>query len=53
MTHNKSGLALYKKRGFTVEGETIHALYIDGKFVDEYLMAKLILQKTAAKIGAK
>lgn len=45
VTHNKSGLALYKKMGFTVEGEAIHSLFVDGKFVNEYLMAKLIIQR--------
>ena len=47
MTHNESGIALYKKRGFSIEGEIKHSLLIDGKFVDEYSMFKIINQEIA------
>ena len=42
MTHNQAGLALYKKRGFTIEGTKKHSLLINGQYVDEYYMAKLL-----------
>jgi RimJ/RimL family protein N-acetyltransferase len=42
MTHNQAGIALYKKRGFEIEGEKKHAIVIDGHYVDEYYMAKLL-----------
>ena len=42
MTHNKAGVALYKKRGFEVEGIKRRALIINGLYVDEYYMAKVL-----------
>ncbi|MBV9229503.1 MAG: GNAT family N-acetyltransferase [Chloroflexi bacterium] len=42
MTHNAAGIALYKKRGFEIEGMMRHALIVDGQYVDEYFMAKLL-----------
>ena len=42
MTHNQAGIALYKKRGFEIEGTMRRALLIDGHYVDEYMMAKLL-----------
>lgn len=42
MTHNQAGLRLYKKQGFEIEGTRKHALWVDGHYVDEYLMAKLL-----------
>jgi len=39
---NDAGVALYKKMGFDVEGIKRDSLLIDGKYVDEYYMAKLI-----------
>jgi len=42
MTHNQAGLALYKKRGFTIEGTKKHSLLINGQYIDEYYMAKLL-----------
>ena len=42
MTHNKAGLALYRKRGFEIEGTKKHSLLINGQYVDEYYMAKLV-----------
>jgi RimJ/RimL family protein N-acetyltransferase len=42
MTHNQAGVALYKKSGFEIEGTKRHALTIDGQYVDEYYMAKLL-----------
>ncbi|WP_221563406.1 GNAT family N-acetyltransferase [Alkalihalobacillus sp. TS-13] len=42
MTHNEAGIALYKKMGFEVEGVKRHAMRLNGNYVDEYYMAKLI-----------
>lgn len=42
MVHNKAAIALYKKIGFEVEGTKKHSLFIDGSYVDEYYMAKLL-----------
>ena len=42
MTHNQAGMALYKKRGFTIEGTKNQSLLINGRYVDEYYMAKLL-----------
>ena len=38
---NKAGLSLYKKAGFEIEGTKRQSLIIDGKYMDEYYMAKL------------
>jgi RimJ/RimL family protein N-acetyltransferase len=42
MAHNTSAIALYKKMGFEVEGTKRHSLKVDGQYVDEYYMAKLL-----------
>jgi len=42
VTRNEAGLALYKKMGFEIEGTKRHSLYIQGEFVDEYYMSKLL-----------
>lgn len=42
MTHNAAGVALYRKMGFTIEGTKRHSLVVDGAWVDEYYMAKLL-----------
>jgi RimJ/RimL family protein N-acetyltransferase len=42
MTHNQAGVALYKKQGFAIEGRKKHSLLVDGYYVDDYLMAKLL-----------
>ncbi len=42
MTHNQVGLELYRKRGFEIEGTKKHSLLINGQYVDEYYMAKLL-----------
>ena len=44
MTHNTAAIALYKNQGFAIEGTKRHSLLIDGHFVDEYYMAKLLTQ---------
>jgi len=42
MTHNERGIALYKKMGFEIEGQKKSSIYVNGNYVDEYLMSKLI-----------
>ncbi len=42
MIHNKAGVTLYKKQGFEIEGTKRHSLLVNGQFVDEYYMAKLL-----------
>jgi len=42
MTHNKAGIALYQKRGFEIEGTKRHSMFVNGHYVDEYYMAKLL-----------
>jgi RimJ/RimL family protein N-acetyltransferase len=42
VTRNEAGLRLYKKMGFKIEGIKRHSLLIDGEFVDEYYMSKLL-----------
>ena len=42
MTYNTAGIALYKKMGFEIEGTKRNSLLVDGKYVDEYYMSKLL-----------
>ena len=42
MTHNSVAIALYKKYGFLQEGIKQRSLFVDGSYVDEYYMAKLM-----------
>lgn len=42
VTLNEAALSLYKKQGFEIEGTKRNSLFIDGKYVDEYYMSKLI-----------
>ncbi len=41
-TYNTKAIELYEKMGFAKEGIKKHSFKVDGKFVDEYLMARLI-----------
>ena len=41
--HNEAAYHLYEKMGFEVEGVKQKSLKINGEYVDEYYMAKLIL----------
>ena len=42
MTHNKAAIALYKKRGFEIEGTKRKSIKIGDQYIDEYLMSKLL-----------
>ena len=42
VTHNEAGLTLYKKQGFEIEGTKRDSLFIDGEYLDEYYMARLL-----------
>ncbi len=42
MVHNEAGIALYKKAGFEIEGVKRHSMQVNGAYVDEFYMAKLI-----------
>ncbi len=42
MTHNERGIALYKKMGFEIEGTKKATIFVNGKYVDEYLMSKIL-----------
>jgi len=42
-TENKAGIALYRKMGFQIEGTKRESYMINGGFVDEYLMSKLLV----------
>ena len=41
---NKSALSLYKKMGFKVEGTKVNSMIVDGHYVDEYYMGKIIVK---------
>lgn len=42
MENNESGVALYKKMGFDIEGMKRDSLY-DGQYINEYYMSKLLI----------
>ncbi|MCS5422331.1 MULTISPECIES: GNAT family N-acetyltransferase [Psychrilyobacter] len=42
MTHNKKAVNLYRKMGFKIEGVKEHSILLDGKFIDEYYMGKIL-----------
>ena len=42
MTHNERAIKLYEGCGFEREGVKQHSLLVDGHYVDEFYMAKLI-----------
>jgi RimJ/RimL family protein N-acetyltransferase len=48
MVHNHAAYALYTRMGFTVEGRRQRSLMVDGAFVDEYSMAKLLVNDDLA-----
>ena len=38
---NKLAIRLYEKSGFTIEGIKKKTMYVNGKYVDEYMMSKI------------
>lgn len=42
MVHNYAALALYRKMGFQQEGIKRDSLWVEQRYVDEYLMSKLL-----------
>ncbi|MFD1850841.1 GNAT family N-acetyltransferase [Oceanobacillus bengalensis] len=42
ITDNIAGVKLYEKAGFQVEGTKRNSLYMNGRFVDEYYMSKIL-----------
>jgi RimJ/RimL family protein N-acetyltransferase len=42
MAHNTNAIGLYQKVGFQIEGTKKGSLFVDGQYVDEYYMAKLL-----------
>lgn len=42
MCHNERAVKLYKKMGFVIEGTKKNSLVVDGQYVDEYYMGKLL-----------
>lgn len=42
MAHNERALALYRKSGFEVEGTRRDALLVDGRYVDELYLARIL-----------
>ncbi|QUH26098.1 GNAT family N-acetyltransferase [Serpentinicella alkaliphila] len=41
MKHNESAMKLYENKGFKIEGIKERSLVINGKYIDEFYMAKL------------
>ncbi len=42
MCHNERAVRLYRKMGFRTEGVKQDSLWINGKYVDEYYMARIL-----------
>lgn len=41
MVNNYAAIALYHKQGFVIEGVRQEAMYVDGKYIDEFYMSKI------------
>lgn len=44
MSHNERAIHLYQKMGFKTEGIKQDSLWVNGRYVDEYYMAKVLNQ---------
>jgi hypothetical protein len=42
MCHNEHGIRLYQKMGYQTEGVKQDSLWVNGKYVNEYYMAKIL-----------
>ena len=40
--HNKAAIHLYEKSGFAAEGVRKNSMYVNGRYIDEYYMAKIL-----------
>lgn len=43
MAHNQAAQALYRKLGFVEEGTRHHAIVLDGAYIDELYMGKILI----------
>ncbi len=43
MAHNSKAVALYERAGFAIEGTRRHSMLVDGSYVDEHYMAKMLV----------
>jgi len=50
MAHNERAIALYIKSGFKIEGTRVKSLRVDGQWVDEYYMSKILEQPDSTPI---
>ena len=42
MINNYAAIALFQKHGFTIEGVRREAVCVDGKYIDEFYMSKIL-----------
>lgn len=42
MKHNETAVGLYQKKGFEIEGIRKNAMTVDGEYVDEYYMGRVL-----------
>jgi len=42
MTHNKNAIKLYEKMGFEREGIKKNSMFVDGNYVDEFYMSRIL-----------
>jgi len=42
MAHNRSAVLPYEKSGFVVQGTRRDSMLVEGNYVDEYYMARLL-----------
>jgi RimJ/RimL family protein N-acetyltransferase len=49
MSHNERAIRLYQKMGYQTEGIKRDSLWVNGKYVDEYYMAKILGQPQATE----
>ncbi|WP_234922806.1 GNAT family N-acetyltransferase [Lactococcus cremoris] len=42
MINNYAAIALFQKQGFTIEGVRRESMCVDGEFIDEFYMSKIL-----------
>lgn len=50
MSHNERAIHLYRKMGFKTEGIKQDSLLVNGKYVDEYYMAKILNESQVTEL---